>query len=167
MPALTNRERRALTAVALIVVLSAAVQWMRPHKSATKAFDYTLQDSLFKALSVDTFKTDPETEPLKKSTQTSKVRKAKKRKSVKEILAPKSINPNTASAAELERLPRIGPKTAQAIVRYRLEHGPFKSIEELDKVKRIGPKTIERIRPFLILPQAKSEADSISKTKEP
>ena len=167
MPALTNRERRALTAVALIVVLSAAVQWMRPHKSATKAFDYTLQDSLFKVLSADTFKTDPETEPLKKSIQTSKVRKAKKRKSVKEILAPKSINPNTASAAELERLPRIGPKTAQAIVRYRLEHGPFKSIEELDKVKRIGPKTIERIRPFLILPQTKYEADSILNTKEP
>lgn len=167
MPALTNRERRALMTVVLIVVLSAAVQWMRPHKSATKAFDYTMQDSLFKVLSADTFKTDPETEPLKKSMQTPKARKAKTRKSVKKILAPKSINPNTASAAELERLPRIGPKTAQAIVRYRREHGPFKSIEDLDKVKRIGPKTIERIRPFLILPQAKSEADSISNTKKP
>ncbi|MBA2848549.1 helix-hairpin-helix domain-containing protein [Thermosulfuriphilus ammonigenes] len=58
-------------------------------------------------------------------------------------------NLNTASAAELELLPGIGPKTAQAIVEYRKAHGPFKSIDELLKVKGIGSKKLEKIRPLV------------------
>jgi competence protein ComEA len=53
---------------------------------------------------------------------------------------------NTASAAQLETLPRIGPATAKAIIDFRKQHGPFRSIEELVRVPRIGPKTLENLR---------------------
>ena len=60
-----------------------------------------------------------------------------------------SININTASQKELERLPRIGPATAKNIIEFRELNGPFKSFSDIKKVKRIGPKTLEKIKPFI------------------
>jgi competence protein ComEA len=57
------------------------------------------------------------------------------------------ININTATAAELELLPGIGPALAGRIVEYRAKHGPFKSVDELDHVSGIGPRTLAKIRP--------------------
>lgn len=54
------------------------------------------------------------------------------------------ININTASAAELETLDGIGPAKAEAIIRYREEHGPFASIRDLLKVPGIGEKTLAK-----------------------
>ncbi len=144
---LTPAERRALLMVALVFAISAFIQWVRPHKVSTKQFDYTLQDSLFRALSADTLQKASNAPQA----QTSPKRRVKSAKKKKEVLKPKSIDINTANASTLIKLPRIGPKTAQAIIDYRTEHGPFKSIEELDEVKGIGPKTIERLRPFIII----------------
>lgn len=45
----------------------------------------------------------------------------------------------------------IGEKTAQVIVQYRVEHGPFRELRELLQVKGIGEKKLEKIVPFLIL----------------
>lgn len=59
------------------------------------------------------------------------------------------VNVNTASKEELEKLPRIGPKTAQYIIDYRETYGPFETLEDLKKVPRIGKKTLESIRPFV------------------
>ncbi|MFD2612683.1 ComEA family DNA-binding protein [Paenibacillus gansuensis] len=56
------------------------------------------------------------------------------------------INVNTATAAELDKLPGIGPSKAQAIVDYREEHGAFTSLEQIDKVKGVGPKLFQNIR---------------------
>lgn len=53
------------------------------------------------------------------------------------------ININTASAAELETLNGIGPSKAEAILRYREEHGPFADISDLLQVPGIGEKTLE------------------------
>jgi competence protein ComEA len=61
----------------------------------------------------------------------------------------RKINVNTATQAELELLPRIGPATAKAIIGHRSLHGPFRSVQDLDKVKGIGPKTLERLAPFV------------------
>lgn len=54
---------------------------------------------------------------------------------------------NSASQAELETLPGIGPVKARAIMDYRSAHGGFKSVEELVEVKGIGPKTMDKLRP--------------------
>ncbi len=56
------------------------------------------------------------------------------------------ININTASATELDKLYKIGPKMAQRIINYREEQGPFKKKEEIMNVKGIGKKTYENIK---------------------
>lgn len=56
------------------------------------------------------------------------------------------ININTASIAELDTLPGIGPTTAQKIIDYRTQNGPFTSTEELINVSGIGPASYERFK---------------------
>jgi competence protein ComEA len=56
------------------------------------------------------------------------------------------VNINTATAAELETLPRIGPTTAQRILEYREANGPFAAIEDIQNVPGIGPATFEGFR---------------------
>ena len=60
-----------------------------------------------------------------------------------------AVNLNTATKDELVALPGIGPAKAQAIVDYRNQHGPFRSIDELRKVKGIGEKLFISIKPEL------------------
>lgn len=60
-----------------------------------------------------------------------------------------TIDPNAAAAAELDRLPGVGPSKALRIVREREENGPFVSVEDLARVSGIGPGSVERLRPFL------------------
>jgi competence protein ComEA len=52
----------------------------------------------------------------------------------------------TATAEQLDELPGIGPITAQKILDYRAEHGPFRSVDDLDAVPGIGPARIEQLR---------------------
>ena len=71
----------------------------------------------------------------------------------KVLLAAEKIDPSTASAASLRRLPGLGPVKAQAIVDYRAKHGPkaFASINDLEKVPGLGPVTAARMAPFLCI----------------
>jgi len=64
------------------------------------------------------------------------------------------IDPNRATAADLTRLPGIGPALAGRIVADRGQNGLFRSPESLLRVRGIGPKTLERIRGFLSFPGA-------------
>ena len=61
------------------------------------------------------------------------------------------VNVNAATAEELSLLPGVGPAKAQAIIRYRTEHGAFKRVEDLSQVKCIGEKQLEKIRPHVAL----------------
>jgi competence ComEA-like helix-hairpin-helix protein len=58
------------------------------------------------------------------------------------------IDINRASVTELQRLPGVGPKTAERIIAER-QKKPFASVEDLRRVPRIGPKTLERLRPHV------------------
>lgn len=61
------------------------------------------------------------------------------------------VNLNTATAAELERLPRIGPARAQAILALRTKLTHFSKVEQLLRVKGIGRATFRKLRPMLAL----------------
>ena len=57
----------------------------------------------------------------------------------------RQVDINHADAAELTALPGVGKVTAEAIVAYREEHGPFASVEELLLVPGLGTSTLEAI----------------------
>ncbi len=67
---------------------------------------------------------------------------------------------NTASPALLRHISGIGPKTAEAIVAYRDEHGSFPSRRSLLSVSGIGPKTFEQAAGFLRIPQGPDDLDN-------
>ncbi len=72
-------------------------------------------------------------------------------------VAGAKINPNTATQAELERLPGIGPAKARDIIAYREANSAagqpaFARAEDLAKVKGIGPATVTRLAPMLEFP---------------
>ncbi len=67
------------------------------------------------------------------------------------------VNINTASAADLERLPGIGAKVAARIVEYRQKNGPFKKIEELMNVRGIGEKSFLKLKANIAVAPPKAE----------
>jgi len=61
------------------------------------------------------------------------------------------VNINTATQAELETLPEIGPAIAQAIIAYREQNGSFSSIEAIQNVPGIGPAIFAQIEPLITI----------------
>ncbi|MBN2389758.1 MAG: helix-hairpin-helix domain-containing protein [Anaerolineae bacterium] len=59
------------------------------------------------------------------------------------------VNINTATAAELEMLPHIGPAMAQRIIDYREAHGPFERIEDVQEVDGIGETRYKDLAPLI------------------
>ena len=56
------------------------------------------------------------------------------------------VDLNSATAEQLDALPGVGPATAAAIVAYRTQHGPFRSVDELLQVHGIGPAKLAALR---------------------
>ncbi|MCX6556496.1 MAG: ComEA family DNA-binding protein [Candidatus Aminicenantes bacterium] len=63
----------------------------------------------------------------------------------------KLVNINTADAAQLIELPRVGPKLAQRILDYRKSNGNFKRVQDLMKVKGIGEKVFAKLQPLITI----------------
>ena len=57
-----------------------------------------------------------------------------------------TTNINSATVAELDALPGIGPAKAAAILQYREQHGPFTAVEELARVPGLGVAAVARLR---------------------
>jgi competence protein ComEA len=76
--------------------------------------------------------------------------------------AKKVVNINTASAAELTRLPRVGEKLAERIVAHRQQHGAFRRVEDLMEVKGIGEKMFQGLKPYLAVTGPTTLAEKVS-----
>lgn len=72
------------------------------------------------------------------------------------------ININTASSADLQQVPGIGPSTAQKILDTRKSYGAFKSVDDLLAIRGIGPKKLEKMRKYLTVgkPPTKKQSNS-------
>jgi len=67
------------------------------------------------------------------------------------VVAIAVVNINQATVAELQRLPDIGQVTAERIVAYRTENGPFRSSADLVKVKGVGQKKLEKLKDYIVV----------------
>ena len=65
--------------------------------------------------------------------------------------AARHISLNTATAAEFERLPGVGPTLAARIIVYRTSHGPFTTVADLRAVPGVGPALFAHLNEYLTL----------------
>lgn len=137
MPEFTPSERRALALAAALAALGAAARiGLGPGPEA-----WSWRPA------------GPTPEAPLDSVRAAVARGLERERRAARPLAPgERIDPNRVDAAELRRLPGVGPVTARALLRHRREHGPFASREDLLRVPGVGPRTLERIAPHLALP---------------
>ena len=77
------------------------------------------------------------------------------------------VNINSADAAQLALLPRVGPSVAQRILDFRKENGPFKSTEDLMLVQGIGEKTFQLIKPYVATSGETTLKEKVKATPRP
>lgn len=73
------------------------------------------------------------------------------RSGVSKLAPGETIDVNTASETDLERLPGVGPSLARRIVEYRQANGPFATPDDLQNVSGIGPSKFAKMEPFIRL----------------
>jgi competence ComEA-like helix-hairpin-helix protein len=142
----TRNESNVVVILASTFLVGLGIRWYQSStrvEPSTKQFDYSRSDSIFQERSklIAALSAQP-------SAQTPNSRPPAGRKPK---LAPGSININTASKERLMQLPGIGATYAERIMKYRKEHGPFRSIRELLNINGIGEKKFAQLKGFLIV----------------
>jgi competence protein ComEA len=66
-------------------------------------------------------------------------------------LAFAAVNINTATVEELDAVKGITPAKAKAIVDYRSNNGPFKTLDDLKAVKGFGDKSVAKLKDELVI----------------
>jgi competence protein ComEA len=74
---------------------------------------------------------------------------------------PDVVNINTASAEQLQLLPRVGPALAERIIEYREANGPFRTADEIVAVKGIGDSAFEKLKPYLVTSGATTLSEKV------
>ena len=72
-------------------------------------------------------------------------------KGVDAVAIQAAVNINVATVEELQKIPEVGKTTAERIVAYRSEQGPFNAPEDLVKVKGIGSKKFEKMKDYVVV----------------
>jgi competence ComEA-like helix-hairpin-helix protein len=138
--AFTRQETLAIAFLSIALLAGQAVRWYRSSIApAGKETDYAALDSEFIARA--------RADLLDVSRDVDSVRRLPS----PPPLARASVNINSATLDQLVALPGIGPATAEKILEYRKNNGPFQSTEDLLEVSGIGPKKLAQIRPYIRL----------------
>jgi competence protein ComEA len=75
------------------------------------------------------------------------------------------VNLNTATAAELQQVPGIGPATADNILQARKSYGRFKSVDDLQAIRGIGSSRLEKMRKYLTVGASPQNNSNPAQTK--
>ena len=122
-----DSETRALRQTALLLFAVSAVRWAWPVESeAPDVAEVT--DSLLAASQEVLADAEHRSRPLEPGER---------------------IDPNLATAQELDRLPGVGAVAARAIVAERERTGPFRDAGDLSRVRGIGPATVAKLEPHI------------------
>lgn len=144
--AMTPQERLALGVVALLLAGGATVRALRTEPVPAELAGAPAAEASASRLAAQV---------------ADSVERAERRRAP--LAEGERIDPNTATADELDRLPKVGPALAQRIVDWRTSHGPFRSMADLDSVPGVGPALLRDAGPHLALapaPAAASTRDS-------
>lgn len=137
----TRQERLALTVAGLLLAAGAGARMLGTAGPAPELTGAAAAHASAGALSAEV---------------RDSVARAERRR---EPLAPgERIDPNTASADELDRLPRVGPGLAARIVEWRETRGRFRTLADLDSVPGVGPAALREAAPHLALQAAPAPA---------
>ena len=77
------------------------------------------------------------------------------------------VNINTADAAQLALLPRVGMKAAQRIVDYRTQHGRFQRPTDIMQVKGFGDKSYERLSSYISVDGQSTLTEKVRSPRKP
>ena len=77
------------------------------------------------------------------------------------------VNINTADAAQLALLPRVGLKAAERIIEYRTQHGAFGKPTDLMQVKGFGDKTFERLSSYIVVKGETTLSSKVQGARKP
>lgn len=141
--ALSRSERRALTVLCGLLLVGQVALWWPAPRPPLDASLLAAADSQFFLLAAQEVEGGMEVGSAAQRPEAPRTRAAAPG------LPSQPIDINTADAALLERLPRVGPAMAQRIIDYRTAHGAFTRVEELRNIRGIGEKTFEQIRPHV------------------
>jgi competence ComEA-like helix-hairpin-helix protein len=161
---LTVTEINTFLFVIIVFIFGATARYFKVKISQKprRIFDYSFEDSLFKALNKNKIiesgslkkkenLVDSEVE-LSDFSKRKKVYNNKNNSTSERSL----ININTANSETLTNLPGIGSKTADKIIELREKKGKFKKFNELLEVKGIGQKKLQTIIKFIYIENQKN-----------
>jgi competence ComEA-like helix-hairpin-helix protein len=153
----TPTESKVVFFLVITFVAGGTVKLYRVYfpPDPSKRFDYSEADREFaqRSMMIDSIEastSDAEPYALDSLKQTGRARRLSRNTPVtKGLPAGTILNLNTASKAELVKLPGIGEATAERILLYREENGRFRKTDELKNVKGIGEKKFQKIKPLV------------------
>jgi competence protein ComEA len=171
--ALTGPEAMALLGIASVLALGGVVQQVESRTSPVAAEAYAELDAAVahgagKSIEEALAALPPDSGSAAIPAVDDRRAAAAVRPASRGGLPPVRMDPNTASAQYLQRLPGIGPALAERIVEYRESVGPFRTPRDLMRVRGIGPKTFERLEPYLhVAPPRAVTADAATDQTRP
>lgn len=147
--AITDTEATACLVLIAIIGIGTVIRSYTGTEPQIDHQAYTTLDTAFAQRAQRVIETTPD-----EAIETGSERSERRVRQSPQRLAPVRLDPNTASAPLLQRLPGIGPALAGRVIEYRETHGPFRRPQDMMRVSGIGPRIFERISPYIVIGDA-------------